>query len=98
MKMEDHQNKKFQVPKIDFKAKDYFELINWQLVGRFEPSLLMNVPFKDMLAMVKVRKTEEWLKYPCHTQAVERCFRIVSEASESVYGDEKRHCFILNRK
>ncbi|GBL85919.1 hypothetical protein AVEN_63232-1 [Araneus ventricosus] len=81
----------------DFKAKDYFALINWQRVGRFEPPLLMNVPFKEIEAMVKVRKTVEWSKYPCHTQAVERCIRLVSEASESVYGEEKRHGFILNR-
>ncbi|GBM87549.1 hypothetical protein AVEN_107199-1 [Araneus ventricosus] len=87
----------FQVPKLDFNAKDYFTLINWQRVGRFEPPLLMNVPFKEIVAMLKVKKTEEWSKYPCHAQAVERCIRLVSEASESVYGDEKRHGFILNR-
>ncbi|GBM70805.1 hypothetical protein AVEN_142094-1 [Araneus ventricosus] len=84
----------FQVPKLDFNEKDYFALINWQRVGRFEPPLLMNVPFKEIVAMVKVRKTEEWSKYPCHAQAVERCIRLVSE---SVYGEEKRHGFILNR-
>ncbi|GBM30427.1 hypothetical protein AVEN_203004-1 [Araneus ventricosus] len=87
----------FQLPKIDLKAKDYFALINWQRAGRFEPPLLLNVPFKEIVAMVKVRKTEELSKYPCHTQAVERCIRLVSEASESVYGEEKRHGFILNR-
>ncbi|GBL74011.1 hypothetical protein AVEN_230928-1 [Araneus ventricosus] len=78
----------FQVSKIDFKAKDYFALINWKRGGRLEPLLLMNVPFKEIEALVKVGKTEEWSKYPCHTQAVERCICLVSEASESVYGEE----------
>ncbi|GBN06576.1 hypothetical protein AVEN_62671-1 [Araneus ventricosus] len=88
----------FQVPKIDFKATDHFALFNWKRVGCSEPPLLMNVPFKEIVAMVKVRKKEEWSKYPCHTEAVERCIRLMSEASESVYGEEKRHGFILNRK
>ncbi len=47
--------------------------------------------------MVKDGKAEEWSKYPCHTQSVELCIRLVSEASESVCGEEKRHGFILNR-
>ncbi|GBN17570.1 hypothetical protein AVEN_140252-1 [Araneus ventricosus] len=78
-------------------AKDYLALINWQQVGRFEPPDLMNVPFKEIEAMVKVRKSEEWSKYPCHNQAVERCIHSVSETSESIYGEEKRHDFKLNR-
>ncbi|GBL74782.1 hypothetical protein AVEN_243640-1 [Araneus ventricosus] len=82
---------------MDFRSKDYFALITWQRVGCFKPPLLMNVPFKEIETMVKVRKTEEWSKYLCDTQAVERCIRLVSEESESVYGKEKRHNFILNR-
>ncbi|GBL75620.1 hypothetical protein AVEN_154938-1 [Araneus ventricosus] len=38
----------FKCQKIDFKAKDYFAIINWQQVGPFEPPLLMNVPFKEI--------------------------------------------------
>ncbi|GBL81334.1 hypothetical protein AVEN_143644-1 [Araneus ventricosus] len=49
----------FQVPKIDFKAKDYFELINWRRVRRFEPPVLMNVPFKEIEAMVKMYGEEK---------------------------------------
>ncbi|GBN19238.1 hypothetical protein AVEN_31020-1 [Araneus ventricosus] len=84
----------YQVSKMDFIAKDNFALINWRRVGRFEPPLLMNVQFKEIKAKEKVRKTGEWSKYPCHTQAVETCIRLVSE---SVYGVKKRHGFILNR-
>ncbi|GBL84505.1 hypothetical protein AVEN_272411-1 [Araneus ventricosus] len=82
---------------MDFKANDYFALINFQRVGRFEPPLLINLQFKEIKTMVKVRKTEEWSKYPCYTQAVETCIRLESEVSESVYGEEKRHGFISNR-
>ena len=61
----------FKVPKIDFEAKDYFELIDWQMSGSYEPPLLINVPLKDIENIVNVGKTEVWSEYPCHTQAVE---------------------------
>lgn len=35
--------------------------------------------------------------YPCHTQAVERGVRLVSEASQSVIGQEARDGFIRQR-
>lgn len=31
-----------QVPKIQFKAKNYYKVNNWQRIGRFEQHLLMN--------------------------------------------------------
>ncbi|GBN78061.1 hypothetical protein AVEN_227845-1 [Araneus ventricosus] len=64
MKTEDNQNKNFQVPKIDFKAKDYFALINWKRVGPFEPPLLMNVPFKKIEAMNQEKKKNDQLRIP----------------------------------
>ena len=36
-------------------------------------------------------------KYPCHTTSVERCMKLVSEASKQVYGEEARHGLILSR-
>ena len=35
--------------------------------------------------------------YPCHTQAVERAIRLVTEASSSVIGHEAREGFIRQR-
>ena len=35
--------------------------------------------------------------YPCHTQAVERAVRLVSEASASVIGQDARNGFIRQR-
>ena len=39
------------------------------------------------------KKTPE---YPCHTQCVERYVKLVTEASEAVYGAENRNGWILN--
>ena len=35
--------------------------------------------------------------YPCHTTSVERCVKLVSDASKQVYGDDARHGLILSR-
>ena len=48
----------------------------------------------------KVLKNEENLDlpdFPNHSQSVERAVKLVSEASKSVYGKEKRHKFILTK-
>ncbi|KAK4873060.1 hypothetical protein RN001_015089 [Aquatica leii] len=39
----------------------------------------------------------EILKFPCHTQAVERCIKLVTEASSLVCGAEARDGFIRAR-
>ena len=36
--------------------------------------------------------------FPCHTQAVERCIKLVTEASQSVCGENRRDGFIRSRK
>lgn len=37
------------------------------------------------------------LKFPCHSQAVERCVKLVTEASAAVCGYEARDGFIKSR-
>jgi hypothetical protein len=36
------------------------------------------------------------LRYSCHTQGVERCVKLVSEAAKHVEGQQTRHGFILS--
>ncbi|GBL81261.1 hypothetical protein AVEN_143587-1 [Araneus ventricosus] len=67
----------FQVPKIDFKASDYFALINWQRVEHFEPPLLMNVPFKEIEATKRkpvpmAREFVGWLQHSEETSVNDR--------------------------
>jgi hypothetical protein len=39
----------------------------------------------------------EFEKLPCHTQAVERCVKLVNEASAAAFGTAKRDGFIRVR-
>ncbi|KAK4879050.1 hypothetical protein RN001_004865 [Aquatica leii] len=47
--------------------------------------------------IAKVPEEIEILKFPCHTQAVERCIKLVTEASSLVCGAEARDGFIRAR-
>ena len=39
----------------------------------------------------------EFPKFPCHTEATERCIRLVTEASASVFSEDQRDGFIRAR-
>ena len=60
-----------------------------------EPPLTLGKTESEILAF----KEESFVvpKYPCHTQAVERAVRIVSEASAAVIGADARDGFIWQR-
>ena len=78
------------VPKINFKANDYTKIINWSSseISVTVPPVLRNVTNEELVA--KLSNTElvpEWnfSKFPCHTMAVERTFKLVTEASATLY-------------
>ena len=87
--------RKFVIPKINFAATSYTELIDWNKANLTEP------PLTKMLSDDEIKSFDEIPfevpKYPCHTQAVERAIRLVSEASTSVVGFEARDGFIRQR-
>ena len=80
-------------------ANEYFELINWQDTEITEPPLTANVPEADIRSFVKSdgQSTIEFERFPCHTQAVERCVKIVTEASLAVSGKVSHDGFIRSR-
>ncbi|CAH1101610.1 unnamed protein product [Psylliodes chrysocephalus] len=90
--------RQFKVPKLNFDAQDYTELINCQSVSVTEPQLTRKVSDDVLQEMiVRVPDNIEISKYPCHTQAVERCIRTVTEASGLVSGTESRDGLIRTR-
>lgn len=92
--------RQFKVPELNFEAQDYTELINWQSVTVTEPPLTKQISNDTLQEMiVTVPGDIEILKYPypCHSQAVERCIRTVSEASALVSGAESRDGLIRSR-
>lgn len=78
----------FMVPKINFEANDYIELINWQETSVYEPPITKKLT-SDELPKFYIN-FKNLSSYPCHTQAVERCVKMVTEAAGSVMGSESR--------
>ena len=89
-------NRKFSIPKINFKAKDYPDLIHWTNIT--PPPALADLSEKDIEeAINSLNKFKENLPpYPCYTQAVERTVQLVTQASKKVCCQKERDGFIRN--
>jgi len=89
--------RQFRVPLLNFNSEDYTDLVEWQTIDRYEPPLMKHIPDKDIANYVKSNSVAEAHKialFPCHTQATERCIRLVTEASAKVSGQTARDGFI----
>ncbi|XP_050502649.1 uncharacterized protein LOC126881949 [Diabrotica virgifera virgifera] len=87
----------FKPPKLNFQANEYYEIIDWTTTAISPPPLLRRVSDEEMWAKISTANTpEEWNfhKFPCHTQAVERCVKLVTEASSKLVGAKNRDGFI----
>jgi len=64
-----------------------------------EPPLISEIPLNEISSRVFEGNTEslQFIRVPCHTQAVERAVKLVTEASMSVCGETARNGFIKNR-
>lgn len=89
----------FKVPSFNFDAEDYTDIIIWQNHQLTEPPLTLNMTGEYLKAIAKIGiGTCQLIKdFPCHTQAVERCVKLVTEASSAVCGKNKRDGFIKAR-
>ena len=87
--------RKFLLPKINFDAELYIDLIDWEASSLSEPPLTLGKTESEILAFKE--KSFKVPKYPCHKQAVETAVRIVFEASAAVIGADARDGFIRQR-
>ena len=69
------------------------ELIDW--VNASEPPVTMRLSNEEIGQFRQIPLT---LKYPNHTQCVERSVKLVTEASRAVYGFDARDRFIRTEK
>lgn len=85
----------FEVPKINLNATSYIDLIDWQ-ENFFEPPVLRDVTDEEFLSIVESKGDENltFLKLPCHTQAVERSVKTVTEASMQLCDKKSREGYI----
>ena len=87
--------RKFIVPKINFGADCYWNLVDIDTTLITEPPLTTLVSDQDLQSAIE--KALIFPPYPCHSQAVERWVKEVTQASQKRYGQQSRHRFILNR-
>ena len=81
--------RQFKVPNSDFNASDWIDMIDWE--ETHEP------PATKMLSIQQISHFVDSpliLKYPNHTQPIEHCIKLVSEASSTVYNFDVRDGFI----
>ena len=82
----------FKIPAINWKAKKIQELIDWDQTPITEPVVTTNLSSEELLACLDTPLVvPDWT---CHTQAVERTVKKVTEASKMVAGREKRDGWI----
>ena len=77
--------RKFKVPFINEKATSYHQLVGPCL--DVKPPLLHHVTNNELIS---VRQKLMFFKQPCHNQVVERHVKLVTQASATVAGFEKR--------
>ena len=77
-----------QLSMINFNATHYSNMIDFPKVEIISPPVLTvtNEKLVHRLSMDNVFDNWEFDRYPCHTQAVERLVKLVTEASISVCG------------
>lgn len=97
--------RKFVIPAINFQATDYVEMISWQKSHITEPPMTMEIKDEELKQLIEESSTnyERWSivdfpKFPCHTQAVERTVKLVTEAAAAVCGQDARDGFIRAKK
>ena len=73
-------------------------MIDWQSTTITEPPLKKRISNEELKQMIlDVPADIDILKYPCHTQAVERCIKLVTQASVAVCRYTARDGFIRAR-
>ena len=86
--------RKFQIPPLQWQAKKWSEIIDWNGVQIHECSILSSIDIKELDNIII--KPHNFPSYPLHSQSVECCVKLVTEAAAKVVGSEKRHEHIIS--
>ena len=87
----------FIVPKLLLNSQKYYEIIDWQCTAISEPPVLKRISNVVIENHIKSRMLPQELfpMFPCHTQAVERAVKLVTEASACVVSSSERDAYII---
>lgn len=91
------------MPLINFNPSNYLDLIDLVDETEYMPPILTNFDFSGGDATTYARKKLcehnlgfDLMSLPCHTQSVERCVKVVTEASMAICGKERRNGYLIN--
>lgn len=84
------------VPPLNFNPKSLYSLIDLTKVEITVPPLISDLNSETLANLYRSDIGNVIKQIPCHSQAVERSVKLVTEAASSVT-DDNRHGFILNK-
>ncbi|GBO02834.1 hypothetical protein AVEN_79765-1 [Araneus ventricosus] len=89
----------FLPPKLNFEGTNYTEMIDWSSITITSQPILSDISTDVFRSIVSDKKNPEWnfVHFPCHTQVVERCVKLVTETTAEVYGFQNRDGFIRSK-
>ena len=95
--MKEERLRRFEVSSLNFNAKEYYNIINWEKCDITELSLTKAVSIEDFTTFVEEYQEgdEPLFKFPAHTQAIERKVKLVTHTSAKVCGQRQRNRRIL---
>ena len=89
----DEHPRQFITPAVNFKAANYFDLVDLDSSPCTEPPLTMDMDLDTIMGAF--REPLKLPPYPNNTQAVERMVRVVTEVANKKAGYTARHRMIL---
>ena len=84
----------FKVPKLNWDAENYTQIIDWDLKDFCEPPITMKLSDDEIR---RFYSGDMFIpNYPSQSQSVERAVKLVSDACTSAYAYEDRHQLALS--
>ena len=83
----------FKVPTLDFGAKRFYDIIDWDSIELTVTPLIVQLSEAEIeanIASSAPHTSPTVYGMPCHTQAVERLVKVVTESSSAVASSEAR--------
>ena len=87
----------FQIPDLNFEAEMYFDIINWRKVNLTELPLTCSISDDEINHLISSKEKNNFPHLPCHTQAMKRCVKLVTEAFSLICGQNSRDGFIRSK-
>ena len=72
-------------------------MINWQKVNLTEPPITHSIFDNEINHLISSKEKKSFPHLPCHKQAVEKCVKLVTEASSLVCRQNSRVGFIRSK-